>query len=242
MNWFFAPPEAWSEATITLPPEESRHALQVLRLEPGNSIVVTDGRGSTATCLVDTGGGRSVLARIEGRRTGRRPRPQIVVYQGTAKKGKVDEIVEKLAELGVAELHAFESERSVARWDASKVGRLKERWETIARSAGKQSRNPFFIAAAAGLTWNDLLEKVRAESFALTLWEEASLPLRSGLVAQATRVAIVIGPEGGFTPAEVEALAAAGAPAVSLGPNILRTENASVVAASALLYHYGLLG
>lgn len=195
-----------------------------------------------ATCLIDKEVDRLVVARVQERKTRRRPRPEIVVYQGAAKKGKLDDVVEKLAELGVSEFHAFESERSVARWDDSKAAKLNERWESIARSAGKQSRNPFFITASAGTTWDALVEKIKAEPFALTMWEEAGLPLRSALVTQAARLAIVVGPEGGFTSAEVAALAEAGAPSVSLGPNILRTENAPVVTASALLYHYGLLG
>lgn len=240
--WFFAPPGAWAPDSITLPPDESRHASQVLRLETGNSIVVTDGQGTFATCLVDGGNDRSLVARIEKKEVTRRPRPEVIVYQGSVKKGRLDDVVEKLAELGVAEFHAFESERSIARWDASKTTKLNERWGSIARSAGKQSRNPFFMAASAGLSWSGVVEKIGSEPFALTMWEEGSLPMRSALVSQASRVAVVVGPEGGLTGAEVEALAGAGAPPVSLGPTILRSENAALVTASALLYHYGVLG
>lgn len=203
--------------------------------------MVTDGAGRVA---------RGEITRVDDRVTvrmaemieQRRPRPEIVIYQGAAKAGKLDDLVERLAELGVAEFRAFGSKRTVARWDEAKIEKLHERWQARARAAGKQSRSPFFLDARAGLSWDDLLECIADEPLAITLWEEASLPLRTLLVNGAARIAIVIGPEGGFTSEEAEALAAAGAPPASLGPRILRTENAPLVAASALLYHYGLLG
>jgi 16S rRNA (uracil1498-N3)-methyltransferase len=170
-----------------------------------------------------------------------RLRPELVVYQGAAKGTKLDSTIERLAELGVAEVWAFRSRRSVIEWDDKKVEKLDQRWDAIARSAAKQSRNPFFLKAGAGLSWKQLLKKVDEEPFAVTLWEEASLPLRTAL-EHADRVAIVVGPEGGFDREEAEALADAGAPLLSLGPQILRTENAALVATSALMYHYGLIG
>lgn len=182
-----------------------------------------------------------LIAEVLQREHRPRLRPEIVVYQGTAKGTKLDSVIERLAELGVAEVWAFRSQRAVAEWDSKKVERLGQRWDSIARSAAKQARNPFFLKAGAGLSWKQLLQKVDEEPFAVTLWEEASLPLRSAL-EHADRVAVVVGPEGGFAREEAEALADAGAPLLSLGPQILRTENAALVAASALLYHYGLIG
>jgi 16S rRNA (uracil1498-N3)-methyltransferase len=77
---------------------------------------------------------------------------------------------------------------------------------------------------------------------AIVLWEEADIPLRTALVGGAERIALVVGPEGGLAREEAEALADAGAQLASLGPHILRTEHAPVVAASALMFHYGLIG
>ncbi|HEU4480738.1 MAG TPA: RsmE family RNA methyltransferase [Actinomycetota bacterium] len=240
--WFIAPPEAWSDADVTLDPAESHHALRVLRVAPPDVITVTDGRGNVARCAVKGPVGERLVAEILEREARRRTKPQVVVYQGAAKSGKLDDVVERLAELGVAEMWAYASERSVARWDATKAGKLDERWAGVARSAAKQARSPFLLQARAGLSWTELVERVREEPLAITLWEEASLPLRTALAEQAGRVALVVGPEGGLTRTEAEALADAGAPLVSLGPRILRTENAPVVAVSALLFHYGLIG
>lgn len=240
--WFFAPADRWEGESIALPPDESRHALKVLRVQPPDVITVFDGKGKVARCATAEGPEGRLLAEVLEVTEKPRVTPQIVVYQGAAKSGKLDDVVERLAELGVAEMWAFESERSVARWDEKKAGRLTERWEGIARSAAKQSRNPHLMRAGAGLSWTELLRRVSKEPMALTLWEGASLPMRTVLHGTADRVALVVGPEGGFSREEAEMLADAGAPLVSLGPRILRTENAAMVAASALLYHFGAIG
>ena len=212
-----------------------------MRVAPPDVITVTDGHGSVARCAVDGLFEERLVATILEREQRRRLRPEIVIYQGAAKGTKLDGAIERLAELGVAEVHAFTSRRAVVEWDQKKISKLNERWATIARSTVKQSRNPFLLQASAGMSWKELLERVEQEPFAVTLWEDASLPLRTAL-EQADRVAVVVGPEGGFDRAEAEALADAGAPLLSLGPQILRTENAAVVATSALLFHYGLIG
>ena len=239
--WFYAPPSAWSGDHVELPAEESRHAAKVMRVAPPDVITVTDGEGRVARCAV-TVVDPLVRASVLESETRRRFKPEIVIYQGAAKSGKLDDMVERLAELGVAEVWAFSSERAVARWDEAKARKLGDRWSAIARSVAKQSRSPFVMMSGAGLSWTELLRRVGKEPLALTLWEGASLPMRAALAEPADRVALVVGPEGGFTKAEAESLADVGAPLVSLGPRILRTENAGFVAASALLYHYGLIG
>jgi 16S rRNA (uracil1498-N3)-methyltransferase len=240
--WFFAPPEAWSENEVVLPADESHHATKVMRISPPDVITVTDGRGTVARCAASRIDGSHLIAEVLERDEKRRARPEIVVYQGAAKGNKLDDIVERLAELGVAELWAYESQRSVVKWKEEKVARAAERWAGIARSAAKQSRNPYALHAGAGLSFSELVRRVAQEPFAVVLWEEASLPLRTSLSGLTDRVALIVGPEGGLSRDEAEALADAGAQLTSLGPTILRTENAPVVAVSALLFHYGLIG
>ena len=241
-RWFYAPKERWTEGGVQLPPDESHHLTRVLRVAPPDVITITDGEGRVARCAVRTAEPAQVTAEIL-EHTERRPlKPRIVVYQGAAKGNKLDDVVEKLAELGVAEMWSFESRRAVVRWDEGKLQKVNERWALIARSAAKQSRNAHFMQTHAGLSFEDLLSKIKEESLAVVLWEEATLPLRTILEGYADRVALVIGPEGGLDRAEAEALADAGAPLASLGPQILRTENAPVVATSAVLFHFGLIG
>ena len=240
--WFFAPAESWNGANVTLPEDESHHALRVLRVAPPDVITVFDGNGRVAQASVTSTQGDSIVAEILESETRRRLRPEVCVYQGAAKGHKLDGLTQQLAELGVSGMYAFDSERAVARWDRSKSERLGRRWEAIARAAAKQSRNAFVMDAAAGVSFTELTRRVAAEPLAIALWEEATLPLRTALVEGPERVALVVGPEGGLARNEAEALADAGAQLVSLGPLILRTEHAAAAAAAAVLFHYGLIG
>ncbi|HEX2050802.1 MAG TPA: RsmE family RNA methyltransferase [Actinomycetota bacterium] len=240
--WFYAPPRAWSAHEVALPPDESRHALKVLRVASSDPVVVIDGCGTVARCAAARVDGDVLVSRILTRDVHARPRPEIAVYQGAARGHKLDDVVERLGELGVAELSAYESARAVARWDGDKAERRAARWNAIARSAAKVSRSGFALHARAGLSWDDVVACVAREAAAIVLWEEATSPLRDALVGAPERVALVVGPEGGLARAEASALEGAGARLVSLGPRVLRTENAAVVAASAVLFHYGVIG
>jgi 16S rRNA (uracil1498-N3)-methyltransferase len=206
-------------------------------------ITVTDGDGRVARCAVsDVQATGRVKVEILEVQSHRRLRPEVVIYQGIAKGRKLDDAVERFAELGVTEIAAFESARSVVSYDRPKVEKIMSRWNGIAKAGAKVARNPFVARIGGLMSWTELLRRVTKEPLSVVLWEEASFPLRTALVGEAERVALVVGPEGGLARDEAEALADAGAQLVSLGPRIFRAENAGVVATSALLYHYGLIG
>lgn len=241
-HWFFADTTNWGNDLIELDAGESHHARKVMRVGPSDAITVTDGRGTVATCRVVDARSECLRARIIEFSTRDRPKPELAIFQGAGKANKADVVIERLAELGVAEVRVFESERTVARWDPSKRGRLEERWRSIARSVAKQSRNPWTVDTGPIMSWTELMEQIEKEPAPVCLWEDAERPLRSEFPERADRIALIVGPEGGLAPAEAESLVEAGAALVSLGPTILRTENAPVAAASAVLYHYGRLG
>ncbi|MEA2486055.1 MAG: rRNA (uracil1498-N3)-methyltransferase [Actinomycetota bacterium] len=203
---------------------------------------MTDGNGTVARCAMDGVTDRRLAVSIIEQRHERRPQPEIVLYQAAPKGAKMDEIVERSAELGVAELCVFGSTRTVVRWRGDKLNQLAARWQGKARSAAKQSRDPFVMRTGPAMGWSEMLDQIRHEPFAMTLWEDGSVGLRELLPATAKRVALVVGPEGGLTSEEAAELAGAGAASVSLGPRIFRTEMASVAATAALLWHYGLIG
>ena len=205
-------------------------------------ITVTNGAGRVARCAAREIAEGRLVADVLQSDDFRRLTPEIAVYQGVAKGRKLDETVEKLAELGASEFWAFSSRRSVADWDQQKVAKVTERWRSIARAATKQARSPFATVVGGVASWTEVLRRLAKEQYAVVLWEEASFPLRTALVEGAQRIALVVGPEGGLERDEAESLADAGAQLVSLGPRIFRTENAAVVATASLLYHYGLIG
>jgi 16S rRNA (uracil1498-N3)-methyltransferase len=240
--WFFAERSSWSKDRVVLSADESHHAIRVLRLGISDVVTVTDGAGTIARCAVADLSDGVVVADVLERANSRRHGPELVVFQGAPKGRKADDVIERLAELGAAEVTVYEGRRSVVHWDADRSGRLAERWRAIARGAAKQSRSPFVMQTGPVVGWDELLERIRAEPCPLALWERASAPLRTALAEGTERIALLVGPEGGLDESEARALAAAGAELVSIGPNVLRTENAPVVAAAAVLFHYGVIG
>jgi 16S rRNA (uracil1498-N3)-methyltransferase len=240
--WFFAPSDGWEAERILLPQDETKHARRVLRLEDGDSICVTDGAGRVAACVLAGDVSARAVAGIRDLRTKPRPTPELVVYQAAAKGHKVEDVIDRMTQLGASEIRVFESARSVARYGREKRRKLAVRNEAVARAAAKQSRNPFIPSTSAPISFAQLTSAVRDEPVALVLWEGASVPLHESLPEDAARIALITGPEGGLEDREVEALEEAGATPVSLGGRILRTELASVVAASAVLFRYGCIG
>ena len=240
--WFMAPPECWEGDTVRLDLDESHHAVDVLKVAAPDVITVTDGAGRVARCAVREVVQGQVAADILQVDRHRTLTPEIAVYQGVAKGRKLDETVEKLGEMGAAAFWAYSSTRTVAEWDKQKIAKVTNRWRSIARAGAKQARSPWAMQIGGVLSWTEVVRNLAKEDYAVVLWEDASLPLRTALVEGAKRIALVVGPEGGLERSEAEALADTGAQLVSLGPRIFRTEDASVVATASLLYHYGLIG
>ncbi len=165
---------------------------------------------------------------------------EITVAQGIPKGQKMDFVVEKLTELGARAIIPLRSERAIAA-DAS-TNKL-ERWRRLAKSAAEQCGRTGLPQIASPCSLPDLCVVFAKYDLVLFAWEGATAePLRQrlpALLAGARRILVVIGPEGGFSNAEAEAAQAAGALAISLGPRVLRTETAALVAVSILSYASG---
>ncbi len=187
----------------------------------------------------DKGGGTAV---IEVEQLGKvsPPKPTVMVVLAPPKGDRLRWAVQKLAELGADRMVLIQTERSVRAWPDARAEHVIGRLRTTAREAAMQSRQAFIMRVEDGGPLNRWLESAALPK--ILLWEAAELPLRMGLPPTAREVALLIGPEGGFSDAEVAAAEKAGASVASLGPNVLRTETAAVVAASLALAHYGRLG
>jgi 16S rRNA (uracil1498-N3)-methyltransferase len=172
------------------------------------------------------------------------PTPRVQVHQGLAKGDKVDGVIRHLVEMGVDRIVVFEAGRSVARWDRDRQGAAARRWATIAREAAKQSHRAWLPAVSGPCSVSDAAAEGRG--LGLVAHPAAGSRLRDVLAARGPGLPesawVVVGPEGGLSDEEVAAFAAAGAVPVSLGPHILRTETASVVAAALVLQYFGRLG
>jgi 16S rRNA (uracil1498-N3)-methyltransferase len=226
--------------TVPLGSGDARKLVVVLRRHGGDPLEICDSTGCAfaATLVVD---GDRVLARLDG--VVERPSEsvlEIVLAQAIPKGAKMDFVVEKATELGVARIVPLVTERTIG--DAARAGKI-ERWRRLARAAAQQCGRLRVPEVSEAMGWDAFLSQAGREDRLLMPWELAErVALRDSLpaaVADARRVVVLIGPEGGISHGEAERATAAGAWALSLGSRILRTETAGLVVVSALLYAIG---
>ena len=222
-------------STVSVEGDEAHHAVAVRRLRVGESVVLTDGRGSTAVGEVASTGMRVFEVTVASVSSTPAPEPAVTVVQAIPKGDRGELAVEVLTEVGVAQIVPWSASRCVAVWKGERAAKSLSRWRSTAREAAKQSRRPWFPEVAEVASTADVVTRVSEADLAVVLHEEATEPLATLTVPAAGRVVVVVGPEGGLTDDEVAALAEAGAHAVRLGPEVLRTSTAGVAAVSALL-------
>lgn len=232
---------------LRLDADDAKHA-RVLRLAPGERIAVVDAAQDYFACEVVAFDGDLLTVRIAQRFERAGGGPAVELVQGLAKGDKMDTVIRHATELGVSSFAPLACERSIVRLDARKAAAKAERWRAIAKSAAMQSgqRAVPDVRDPAGLA--EACEALARAAAVLVCWEEAPGASRldvaldrafgDGPLPEDARVAVVVGPEGGLTEREVEALLACNprAALVSLGPSILRTETAGIVAPALALY------
>lgn len=250
-----------------LHPDDARHLRQVLRRRVGDALWVSDGRGQEAPARISRMDGRGVWVRVgQWQSSPREPALQVVLAQAVLKGERMDWLVQKATELGVARLVPLLTARTVVKLEGQQARHRQERWQKIAREAARQSQRSLipvveepqpFQAWLEGQRWRRAegegetgwgtgpgpgsgvafipYEEERQTS--LAGWLEAA-PLRQGPIPPAG-VTLLVGPEGGWEPAEVEAACRRGAVAVGLGPRILRAETAGMVALALVMAGWG---
>ncbi len=249
MHRFFVPPEVLAADDVLLEGPLARRIGRVLRLKPGDTVFLFDGSGLEYEVELGGVGAREVRARIVDRRPGRpEPRLRLVLYQSLIKGERFDWVLEKGTELGVSVFVPLLCQRNVMRPPGERTGR-SERWRRVVVEAAEQCGRSVVPAVAPVAPLEAALGA--ATGLRLLPWEgERSLGLRGLLrqgfveaeAADPPSVSIFVGPEGGFTEEEVACARRAGVRTVSLGPRILRSETAGIVAAAAVLYELGELG
>jgi len=215
---------------VVLDGDEGRHAADVRRLRPGEPIDVSDGCGVVVHGEVaEVARGRLTVSVRE--RIVVPPRePRLVVVQALAKGGRDEDAVEAMTEVGVDEVVGWQSSRAVAKW----TDRTATKWLATARAAAKQSRSPWVPVVSGPLSTGDVAARLRAAAVGLVLHESASPSLSSVEVPGTGEVVMVVGPEGGVAPEEVDEFQAAGAVVCRLGATVLRSSTAGVAALSVL--------
>ena len=209
--------------------------MAVRRLRAGESVVLTDGAGRSVVGAVASTGKRVFTVIVASVDQVPEPEPSVVVVQALPKGDRGELAVEVLTEIGVAGIVPWAAARSVAVWKGERADKSLARWRSTAREAAKQARRSWLPEVAPLATTDEVAALVADAALAVVLHEDAEASL-AGLDVPATgRVVVVVGPEGGLTDDEVAAFTAAGAVAVRLGAEVLRTSTAGVAAVAALL-------
>jgi len=229
-------------AHLELPEPVARHAVRVLRMAPGASLVLFDGRGGEYTARIERIERDRVHVELGAWRDVEREAPlSVTLVQALQAGDKMDFTIQKAVELGIREIVPVESRRSVMRLAGERAAKRVAHWQGIAASACEQcGRNQVPMVAPLEKLENWLARPVRPGTLRLMLAPDAEATLSA--LGPATDIQLLIGAEGGLDPLEMAAAQQAGFQAVRLGPRVLRTETAGLAALAALQTLWGDFG
>ena len=227
---------------VTLPAQAAAHALRVLRLKAGDAVTLFNGDGHEYPARLVTAGARDVRAEVASRTSPVRESPlHVTLIQALARGEKMDWIIQKATELGIARMVPVTTGRSEVKLDAARGGKRLEHWRAVAIAACEQcGRNaiPVIEAPVELSAW--LKTSGATEPGARwMLHPDGATRVRDLQATSPGELLLAVGPEGGFGEIDLDALHGAGFRALSLGPRILRTETAGVVAIAAVQALYG---
>lgn len=219
--------------TVTLTGAEAHHAAAVRRVRVGEQVTVGDGLGAWVSGEVSSVAPKQVDITLGERQHITEDAPRLILVQALAKGDRDERAVEAATELGVSAIVPWQASRSVSRWDAAKVAKGVARWQSIAREASKQAHRAWVPVVETPVTSAQL--SARAETATIVVLEPSAKTALTALDIPADRdVLLVVGPEGGITQEELDALEAKGALLARMGTTVLRTSTAGPAALAAL--------
>lgn len=242
MHRFYVDPADLTSTTVTITGESLHHLAVVLRLGSGVEILLLDGQGKVCHCRLLRVGRKEAEAEVLKSWLETEGVLPLRLLQGVPKGERMELVLQKGTELGISAFTPVVSERSIGRIDGVREEKRQLRWQRIITEAARQSRRPLLPHLDATVRLPEALAAT-SETLRLMLWEGESRPLATVLPAQApASVALLVGPEGGFSPEEAALAREHSFVAVSLGSRILRSETAGFAVAAILGHRYGDLG
>jgi len=248
MPRFFIFDDLKIDEPFTLTGKEAHHIIKVLRHKPGDTIKISDGKDMESIAVIETTDPKTSQIKLMVLEKNKKEdkNPSITLLQGLPKRDKFETILQKNTEIGVTRFVPVITSRTVVELSPKKIQRRYERWQKIVIEASKQCMGMKVPKIDDVLSFEESLDEIEKHHLTLIPWEnekEASLKqVLKGIDKSITKIAVYIGPEGGFSEEEVIKARQRGAVSVSLGSRILRTETAGVVTSSAILYELGDLG
>ena len=239
MHRFFLPASSWNSERLALDMSESHHAVGVLRLEAGEKVVIFDGHGNEATAEIVAAKSNRVDLRKISQSKSAPLRCRIVLGQAVPKGKNMELIVEKATELGATEIAPLLSERTVVRCDEEEAASKRQKWQRVALEAAKQCGQNWLPTVATPVSLKSYFTtNPKFDLMLIASLQPDAKPLKAVLAERdgppPASVLILVGPEGDFTPAEINLAKSAGCRPITLGPIILRTETAAIYCLSVL--------
>ena len=247
MDRFFTPKNNINleQNTCIIEGEDVKHISRVLRCRENDKLEVCDMENNEYICEIkEINKDNILLDIIEKVNIKRESNLKVKLYQGMPKGTKMELILQKLTEIGVDEIVLVQTKRSVTKIDNKKEDKKIERWERIIYEAAKQSKRAKIPKLTGVLTFKEALADMQNNDLNICPYEnERTISIKEAIKdSSANTIGIFVGPEGGFEEEEIEKIQEIDGKVVSLGPRILRTETASVVASSVVLYELSDLG
>ncbi len=245
MHRFIVDPNSIQNGQVKLEGDDLKHLRKVLRLGPGDLINVFDGCGKEYEAKVLNVDKACAIAEIVSSfLTDTEPQIKLTLFQGLPKGEKMDLIIQKGVELGVHRFIPVITDRTVVQLDRKDGEKKAERWSKIAREASKQCRRALVPEISVPLSLDEAISEFEKYDAVLLLYENESKKclketLKCYTINKIKDIALFVGPEGGFTPYEVEKYTKLGFDITSLGERILRTETAAISVISIIMYEMG---
>jgi len=241
MYQFFVEPERIGSEQALITGPDVNHIRNVLRMKPGEAVRISDGSGSCYDGIIDTLQNDEIVVRLSGEKIESTELPvETVLFQGLPKSDKMELIIQKNTELGISAIVPVSTSRAVVKLDEKKADSKVKRWNGIAEAAAKQSKRTLIPEIRPVMSFKQALIEASAFDIKLMPYENAEgMAFTRKCISEikpGARVAIFIGPEGGFSEEEVEAASEAGFVPITLGRRILRTETAGMSVLSMLVY------
>lgn len=241
MYHFFVSPEQIGEKEIRITGQDVNHIKNVLRMKPGEQILISNRRDKDYHCEIADIQAEEVTALIRSvDKAGRELPAKLYLFQGLPKSDKMELIIQKAVELGVYQIIPVSTRRAVVKLDSKKEEAKIRRWNSISESAAKQSKRIIIPEVTGVMTLKEAFQYAEGYEKNFIPFEHAKgmsgTKQELATVKPGMSVGIFIGPEGGFEDSEIEAAESRGLIPITLGKRILRTETAGLAILSVLMF------
>lgn len=241
MHHFFVKPEFILDELVEISGDDVNHIKNVLRMKINEEMLIGDGSGREYTCKIQSISDEKIVARIEDFQTEGRELPvELYLFQGLPKSDKMELIIQKAVELGVKAVIPVATKRAVVKLDKKKEEAKLKRWQAISESAAKQSKRGIIPEIMEVMSFKQAIDYVRDFDVKLIPYENCVNMTETkeilNTIGKNQKVAIFIGPEGGFCESEIEYATENRVMPISLGKRILRTETAGLTILSVIMF------